>query len=89
MRPRSAKTRTMTARHPLHEQLQPAGRNATVQSGRRDPRNPDHHSFSRTARRAGALGDPAQIGISDIAKPDYGDAVTIRPTRSRYFGRAA
>jgi uncharacterized protein YcsI (UPF0317 family) len=43
-------------------------------------------SFSRTARRAGALGDPAQIGISDIAKPDYGDAVTIRPTRSRYLG---
>ena len=35
------------------------------------------------------FGDPAQIGISDIAKPDYGDAVTIRPTRSRYFGRAA
>jgi uncharacterized protein YcsI (UPF0317 family) len=25
------------------------------------------------------FGDPAQIGISDIAKPDYGDAVTIRP----------
>jgi hypothetical protein len=28
---------------------------ATVQSGRRDPRNPDHYSFSRTARRTGAL----------------------------------
>ena len=28
---------------------------STVQSGRRDSRNPDHHSFSRSARRAGAL----------------------------------
>ena len=35
------------------------------------------------------VGDPAQIGISDIAKPDYGDAVTFGPTKSRYFGRAA
>ena len=42
-------------------------------------------SFSRTARRAGALGDPAQIGISDIAKPDYGDAVTIRPDEVPVF----
>ncbi|MGW9330344.1 putative hydro-lyase [Bosea sp. NPDC055594] len=25
------------------------------------------------------LGDPAQIGIADIAKPDYGNAVEIRP----------
>jgi uncharacterized protein YcsI (UPF0317 family) len=25
------------------------------------------------------LGDPAQIGIADIVKPDYGDAVEIRP----------
>jgi uncharacterized protein YcsI (UPF0317 family) len=25
------------------------------------------------------LGDPAQIGIQDIAKPDYGDAVDILP----------
>jgi uncharacterized protein YcsI (UPF0317 family) len=25
------------------------------------------------------LGDPAQIGIADLARPDYGDAVTVRP----------
>lgn len=25
------------------------------------------------------LGDPAQIGISDLARPDYGDPVEIRP----------
>ncbi len=25
------------------------------------------------------IGDPAAIGIADIAKPDYGDAVTIHP----------
>jgi uncharacterized protein YcsI (UPF0317 family) len=25
------------------------------------------------------LGDPAQIGIADLAKPDFGDAVTVRP----------
>jgi len=25
------------------------------------------------------LGDPAQIGVKDLAKPDFGDAVTIRP----------
>ena len=31
------------------------------------------------------FGDPAQIGISDIAKPDYGDAVTIRPDEVPVF----
>jgi uncharacterized protein YcsI (UPF0317 family) len=31
------------------------------------------------------FGDPAQIGISDIAKPDYGDAVTIRPNEVPVF----
>lgn len=25
------------------------------------------------------IGDPAAIGIADLAKPDYGDAVTIKP----------
>ena len=25
------------------------------------------------------IGDPAQIGIKDISKPDYGDSVTIKP----------
>ncbi len=25
------------------------------------------------------IGDPAQIGISDVSKPDFGDSVTIRP----------
>ena len=25
------------------------------------------------------LGDPALIGIADLARPDYGDPVTIRP----------
>lgn len=25
------------------------------------------------------LGDPAEIGIADLAKPDYGDAVPLRP----------
>ena len=25
------------------------------------------------------IGDPAAIGIADLAKPDYGDAVTVRP----------
>jgi uncharacterized protein YcsI (UPF0317 family) len=25
------------------------------------------------------IGDPAQIGIADLAKPDYGDAVDVRP----------
>ena len=25
------------------------------------------------------IGDPAAIGIADIGKPDFGDAVTIRP----------
>jgi hypothetical protein len=24
------------------------------------------------------VGDPAQIGIADLATPDYGDAVTVR-----------
>ena len=31
------------------------------------------------------FGDPAQIGISDIANPDYGDAVTIRPDEVPVF----
>jgi uncharacterized protein YcsI (UPF0317 family) len=25
------------------------------------------------------IGDPAQIGIKDISKPDFGDSVTIKP----------
>ena len=25
------------------------------------------------------VGDPAAIGIADLARPDFGDAVTIRP----------
>ena len=25
------------------------------------------------------LGDPAQIGIADLARPEYGDAVDVRP----------
>jgi hypothetical protein len=31
------------------------------------------------------FGDPAQIGISDIARPDYGNAVTIRPDEVPVF----
>jgi uncharacterized protein YcsI (UPF0317 family) len=31
------------------------------------------------------FGDPAQIGIRDIARPDYGDAVTIRPDEVPVF----
>ena len=37
---------------------------------------------SRFPRAHGApvhFGDPAAIGIRDIAKPDFGDAVEIRP----------
>lgn len=25
------------------------------------------------------LGDPARLGIADLAKPDYGDAVDLKP----------
>lgn len=25
------------------------------------------------------VGDPSAIGISDLGRPDYGDAVTVRP----------
>ena len=35
------------------------------------------------------VGDPAALGIADMARPDFGDAVTIRPARCRYFGPAA
>ena len=31
------------------------------------------------------FGDPAAIGIADITKPDYGDAVTIRPGEQPVF----
>ncbi|MDR0532037.1 MAG: putative hydro-lyase [Oscillospiraceae bacterium] len=31
------------------------------------------------------IGDPAQIGIADITKPDYGDAVTIYPGETPVF----
>jgi uncharacterized protein YcsI (UPF0317 family) len=31
------------------------------------------------------FGDPAQIGIADIAKPDYGDAVSIQPEEVPVF----
>ena len=34
------------------------------------------------------LGLPESIGIDDIAKPDYGDAVPIRPARCRCSGPA-
>lgn len=30
-------------------------------------------------------GDPAQIGIQDLARPDYGDAVALRPHESPVF----
>jgi uncharacterized protein YcsI (UPF0317 family) len=35
--------------------------------------------FARTHGTPVHLGDPAAIGIRDLAKPDFGDAVTIRP----------
>ena len=35
------------------------------------------------------LGMPEMIGIADIGKPDYGDAVRSEPTSSRCSGRAA
>lgn len=31
------------------------------------------------------LGDPAQIGIADLARPDYGDAVEVRPDEIPVF----
>ena len=31
------------------------------------------------------IGDPKQIGIADIARPDYGDAVTIYPGETTVF----
>ncbi len=31
------------------------------------------------------IGDPAQIGIKDLSKPDYGEAVTIRPGETPVF----
>jgi uncharacterized protein YcsI (UPF0317 family) len=31
------------------------------------------------------LGDPALIGIEDLAKPDYGDAVDVRPDEIPVF----
>ena len=34
------------------------------------------------------LGFPASIGISDIGKPDYGDAVPIEADEIQCFGRA-
>jgi uncharacterized protein YcsI (UPF0317 family) len=43
---------------------------------------------SRFPRAHGApvhLGDPAAIGIRDLAKPDFGDAVTIHPGESPVF----
>lgn len=43
---------------------------------------------SRFPRAHGApvhLGDPAAIGIRDLAKPDFGDPVTIRPGETPVF----
>lgn len=34
------------------------------------------------------VGDPAALGIADLSAPDYGDAVTVRPGRSRCSGGA-
>ena len=34
------------------------------------------------------IGDPKVIGIHDLAKPDFGDAVTIRREKYRCSGRA-
>ncbi|MEZ5448687.1 MAG: putative hydro-lyase [Thiolinea sp.] len=31
------------------------------------------------------IGDPARIGIEDLAQPDYGDAVTVRPDELPLF----
>lgn len=31
------------------------------------------------------IGDPAQIGISDLSRPDYGDAVSVRPNELPVF----
>ena len=31
------------------------------------------------------IGNPVEIGIRDLAKPDYGDAVTIRPGEVSVF----
>ncbi|HEY0819661.1 MAG TPA: putative hydro-lyase [Rhizobacter sp.] len=31
------------------------------------------------------IGDPAQIGIADLSKPDYGDAVEVRPDELPVF----
>jgi uncharacterized protein YcsI (UPF0317 family) len=35
--------------------------------------------FPRAHGRPVHIGDPAELGIRDIARPDFGDAVTIRP----------
>lgn len=35
------------------------------------------------------IGSPEAIGITDIAKPDFGDAVTIKKRRVPVFGHAA
>ena len=55
------------------------GRPCAPEGGGRDTRHPGHFAFSLGAWRAGASGDPSLIGIADIAKPDYGDAVEILP----------
>ena len=36
-------------------------------------------AFERVHGAPVHVGDPEQIGVADLARPDYGNAVTIRP----------
>ena len=53
-----------------------------LQTGGRHPRRADHLALPGRAWRAGAYRPPGEIGISDITKPDYGDAVEVRGRRA-------
>ena len=56
----------------------PAGRlDAAVEARRRDPRDPDHLALPAVHGAPVHIGLPDAIGIGDLAKPDYGDAVPV------------
>ena len=48
---------------------------ASHEAGGRGPRDPDHHSLRRRARRAVHVGGPSELGIADLGQPDYGSPV--------------
>ena len=55
------------------------GKHAPIFGPGRDPRRAGHLRAFPTHGAPVHLGDPALIGIADLARPDYGDAVELLP----------